>query len=198
MITWWMLPLTGVTTIINRLWRGEGNVVRWEWYGSMTTLFCVAPAPADIVGAACWLLFLIGYAMLPWQAMYSIATGRPPARRDHPAFNWMQTAAAFITGVAVGRPPNPIDPKWWKLFGFIYGVIRGAWMIPGAVALGLHFQSYVVAIVGTGIALGFPLALRLGCAARDHWGMPEDKAVLFEQLIMGWVLGTYMLICHGA
>lgn len=191
MIPSYLMFIPGVSAVLNRYWRGEGAVKRWVWYAFMTSLGFLATF--DLKFTAIWLLFLVGYAMLPWHAMFSAVHGQGPSRRDPRYAQWMQTVAFYLIGL------EPMGKKTyttavWRNFGKVYGAIRALPMLPAVFAFALYLKSPVPLI---GIAFfGMGLVYFYGGKAARHVKQP-GIAIALSEIIMGWCVATYMLICAG-
>ena len=214
MIPWFWLFIPGLIAWLNRTWRGEGNTPfgKWFWFASLTC--CAYAMTLNLVFAASWLFFCLGYCLLGWHAMFSAITGRPPGRKDSPKTQWMQDAA--YQALSMARPPyfpgidddggtieilsphyvTPYDPAKWKRFGVVYGGIRGLLMLPGVAWLIWATQS-LLPLLGVIIATGMGAVYFLGGRIVQKYQLPEDKAVLIAEVMMGWLIGTYLLVCAG-
>jgi len=197
MVHWYWLWITAVTGLLNRLWRGEGQVSRATWYSFMviTALIVghgwVYPLTKIVQLAIIWLIYFLGYALLPWQAMFSAITGESPSRKDSWYTQWMQTLAYAITGTSYG---GTYPPAQWRLFGIVYGAIRACWMIPGIILLMQFYNSYIALAGLFGLAMG--LVYYGGYRLALHF-QAGNMSVTLSEMTMGWWLGTYILIISG-
>ena len=171
-----MLFLPLLTAILNRV-RGEGIVPKSVWYAVMTLL--AAGLNPYLMGA--WLLYFVGYAMMPWQAMFSAVNGDAPSRQDHWLIQWMQPLTLKLTGAN------------YHLYGIVYGVIRASLMIPGVVALMAVTGSFTPLIGLLGLSMGLVYYL-CGRFSR-HSQMGNAFGVPLAELVMGWWHGTFILLC---
>lgn len=182
--------LTLVGAGLNRKWRGEGQAPRWAWYGMMVALALVSTL--DERFAAIWTVFLLGYALAPWQAMFSAVNGQKPGRNDSAAFQWMQEVAYSICGM----PRILVDvEKYWYDFGIVYGAIRATLMIPGIFLIAGYTHSWVPLIGLSFLSMGY--IYYLGGKLARYWGIAEGTGVAFAEITMGYLIITYMLICGG-
>lgn len=194
------LPITGVTAILNRLWRGEGSVPRPVWYAFMVLLadaVCSANTPfswlPSLAGVSAWLLYFLGYALFPWQAMFSAITGAAPGRPDNWYIQWMQSITYFILGM---KPGAPYSQNAWRLFGATYGTFRAMLMLPGIFALCHVYHSWVPLAGIGGVLMG--VVYYLGYRFANHLAVPVSCGVAFSEVTMGWWHGTYILIVSSA
>ena len=193
-MTPFLLTIPFITGVLNRYWRGEANISRWVWYWFMTSLAVMIylmnhanSARSDGVEVACcWLLFLLGYALAPWQAMFCSITGQPPSRKDSWPWQWMQVVSG------VGESLAAYGESYWREFGVIYGSVRACLMLPGIFALCWFYHSdyplYGLTLLGMGLVYF--------CAGKvaSH----EDStniAVALAEFTIGWMIGCYFLIC---
>lgn len=167
------LPL--LTAILNRV-RGEGIIPRVLWYAIMVTLGSWYDARLILP----WLLYFLGYAMMPWQAMFSAINGNSLSRKDHWSIQWMQDVSRKLAGNNNYR------------FGIVYGALRATLMIPGIVWLAIVTGSLLPLIGLIGMGMGGVYYL-CGRFSRHELGN-NAIAVLIAELVMGWWNGTYMLI----
>lgn len=193
MINWYLLFIPAVTSILNRLWRGEAGVPRAVWYAFMVAVAtgtCFLAHPTMDMGSlrgltVIWLVYFLGYALMPWQAMFSATHGNPPGRKDNWAVQWMQMVAKFLT---IDRGQD------WYDFGIVYGIIRATLMIPGILLLAHFYGSHIPLIGLVGLMMGF-VYYAAGLFAR-HFNS-QNMAVPFAEMAMGWWHGTYILIVAG-
>lgn len=183
-----LLPLVGAG--LNRKWRGEAQAPRWAWYAMMTIIAYVSTLDARF--AAIYALFLLGYAMAPWQAMFSAVNGHAPGRSDSAYFQWMQEITYSICGI----PRILVDvEKYWYNFGIVYGTIRATLMIPGIFMLA-GYTSSLVPFIGLGfLSMGY--IYYLGGKLSRYWGISESTGVPFSEIPMGYLITAYMLVCGG-
>lgn len=179
--------LPALTAALNRVWRGEGAVPRWAFFAFMTCPMVILDWRLTLP----WLLVLVGYTVPPTQAMFSAVHGRPPGRRDGWAWNWMHPATTSIITVKPGGTMMGI----YRIYGMVYGGLRGLYTLPGVL--------WVWWVSGTPIALLGVLFLgqgvvfyQAGRIAR-RFELPETMAVPIAEVVMGWWLGSYMLVCAG-
>lgn len=196
MLVWYTLPITLPTALANRLWRGEGMVPRWVWYGTMVLLAVVLSGQWSAWQLyLIWLLYFLGYAGLGWQAMFSTITGTCPGRKDAWYYQWMQVLAYRICGLDPNVPCDTYTAAQWRKFGVVYGTIRATTMIPGILLLCVWAHSWV--------PLSGLLGLLMGVVYYESWRLSEHfncgtaMAVPLAEMCMGWWLGTYMLICSA-
>lgn len=181
MIAVYFIP--GLLAFLNRYWRGEGRIPRWLWHIFHFGLAYITTF--NLQFALAWLLFSIGYSAFSWQAMFSAVTGRQPGRRDSWYIDWMQTLAYKLN-------KGVLTPTGWQRFGTTYGTIRATLMLPGIIAI----TSIIgwIGLIGL-LCLSMGLIYRYSATIRDHFELPEDKAIAIAEVIMGYLIGTYMLIC---
>lgn len=188
MIAWQMLFVPGLMAIVNRYWRGEGTIDRLTWYVSNAMLALALSLDAKF--SLIWLLFELGYAMMPWQAMFSAVHGVRPGRKDGWLTQWMQPAAHWTAGKLYGMDYE--SKAFWQRFGIVYGAFRGALMLPAIYAMALYTQSpvpwigLVFLFMGQIYYWGGKIAHHFGC---------DNVAVALSEVVMGWLCGTYLLIC---
>lgn len=190
MLLWYTLPVPGITAITNRLWRGEGMIPRWQWYGFMVILaVAVSGAFSQWPLYLTWLVYFLGYALLPWQAMFSAITGAPPSRQDPWYINWLQTLTYRFCQM---QPGGSYTPTQWRTFGIVYGTMRAGFMLPGVFALAWYAHSLVSlsGILCLCMGLVYYGAYRLS----EHFSVGTTVAVPLAEMTMGWWHGTYMLI----
>lgn len=183
--------IPALTAFLNRWGRGDGGMPRWLWYSVMSFL-------AGFIGGGSlgimFLLVLAGYAMAPWQAMFSAGTGRQPSRADSWAWDWMRRLALKWCDM---RDPQQLplvySSQQWMRFGVIYGIIRGALTLPGIIMICGYTGSWapLVGILFCGMGYVYYLAGKVQRAE----GWPEPTFVTIAEIVMGWWLGTYMIIC---
>lgn len=179
-----MIPF--ITAITNRLWRGEGQLKRWQWLAFMVTLAGLTSKSRgtileEIELLASWFLFFAGYAILPWQAMFSAIHGQAPSRADSKWFNWMQTLALWIT--------RPKVPNYY-VFGMVYGAIRALWMVPGIIALCYVLHSWLPLVGLAGLLMG--VVYYFGGKMSRHENLGNGSGVMFAELMMGYWIGYYI------
>lgn len=177
-----------LTAVLNRYWRGEGNAPRWLWYTFMTLAAGAVSYKVDWAGFI-WLPFLLGYAMAPWQAMFSAITGGPPSRRDSLQWQWMQTLAYKLT--TSERVKAGSSSEYWKLFGVVYGAIRGSLMLPGVAVL-TYFYHSPAPLLGI-LFLNLGVIYYIGGKMAEHIQSP-NAPVPISEFIVGYLLGWYMLV----
>lgn len=191
MLHWYMLPITGVTAVTNRLWRGEGEIPRWQWYLFMVVLANIVCGTLEhLMLYAVWLIYFLGYALLPWQAMFSAITGEPPSRQDKGWFNILQTLTYKVCNMQEG---GTYTPAQWRKYGVVYGAFRGAFMLPGVLLLALSAHS-LVPLAGV-LCLCMGLVYYGGYLLSMNFTSSTMVAVPLSELTMGWWHGTYILIC---
>lgn len=187
------LFIPAILAPINRFARGEGKWKRWQWYGFITLLSGFVSFDSKF--AIIFLLIALGYALFPWQAMFSAFTGKPPGRKDHWIAQWMQNLThAILSHWYVESLLNAEEyPIYYKRFGMIYGAIRGALTIPGILMMCGYTKSWIplIGILFLGMGVVYFLAGKL-CM---RFELRESMAVPFAETFMGWWLGTYLLIC---
>jgi hypothetical protein len=195
MVYWFLLPITALTAIFNRLGRGEAGVPRPVWYIGMVLLAGVLVcARLDFQGMeymGAWLLYFLGYALMPWQAMFSAVTGEKPGRDDGWYIQWMQVLSADIVGIELGKPIF-YTAETWRQFGMVYGALRATLMMPGIIAL-IYVSHSLVPLAGLEALLMGVVYWLCGRFSR-HEGMGNAMGVPLAELTMGWWHGTYMLI----
>lgn len=212
MLAWLWVP--GVTAWLNRYWRGEGRTPFGKWFWFLSFSLVAYAMSLHFYFAVAWLLFVFGYGVLGWHAIFSAITGRPPERMDSAKTDWMQVIACKILRMerpayfpaldADGKKTSIISPLYatphsvaqWRRFGMVYGAVRGTLMLPGVAVMILVTQS-LLPLVGVAIALGMGFVYELGGRCARHFQLPEDKGVPIAEVIMGWLLGTYLLLCAG-
>ncbi len=196
MLNWYTLPITLPTALLNRLWRGEGAVPRWVWYGTMT-IAAVAVSGQWTAWQlyVIWLIYFLGYALLGWQAMFSTITGTCPGRKDAWYYQWMQTLAYAICHMDPDVPCDTYSTQQWRIFGVVYGTIRATTMIPGILLLAQWAHSYVPLAGFLSLLMG--VVYYCGYRLSMHFTNSTGMAVPFSEMCMGWWLGTYMLICSA-
>lgn len=209
-IAWYWLFVPGMMMILNRDWRGEGDTPfgRWFWYVfQFMVMFLIT---RSVVVSSGWLVFSLGYSLLGWQALFSAIHGRPPQRKDSVLYDWMQSVTFKWLGMQrpkyiKARLPNGkteylLDPAWinaytlreWRKFGAWYGVLRGAMMLPAIIFFVGVFQS-LIPLVGL-VFLSIGWMYRWAGLIRTNYTLPEGMAVVFAEGIVGWSMGTYLLI----
>lgn len=175
------LGLPFVLAALNRAWRGEDGAPKAAWFGFMGLVsFCLT---MDVRFTAAWLLVLVGYAVAPTHGMFTAIHGYRPARKDRWLWQWMQWLA--------GKIAHPGT----RSFGVAYGAVRGLLMLPGAELMALYTGSYVPLLVGSLALLQGYAFYKAGLVARA-WAC-EHTAVAIAEVIIGWALGTYLLVCAG-
>jgi len=212
MIAWYWLFIPGMMGLLNRDWRGEGDtpIGRWFWY-VFNALVALAVAFPDFIFSGAWALFAVGYSMVGWHAMFSAITRRPPGRMDSAYYDWMQKLTYRL--LSMKRPPyvpgfdnegkrinaldrnyvSPYSPLKWAQFGAWYGMLRGTLMLPGVAAM-FFYTGSAVTLAGVGM-LGMGWVYYWAAKIRDHFELREDYGVPIAEFIMGWLCGTYLLIC---
>ncbi len=192
-----LLLLPFVIGVFNRWARGEGNVPRFVWYGVMTTTGALLGNPEllsytgftwhNALIYPIWLLFLAGYAMAPWQALFSAITGEAPSRKDSWRWQWMQDLAFPLSNRTWSENP----PNWYR-YGIVYGTIRACLMLPGIAALCWFYQS-PAPLVGAGLLImGF---VYYACGRAAVHLNAGGVAVPLAEFTMGDFIGCYMLAC---
>lgn len=199
MINWYLLGIPAVTAITNRFWRGEGSVPRAVWYAFMVSVATGAGyiSRPDMTGdsirglAFIWLLYFLGYALFPWQAMFSALHGRGPGRQDPWYAQWMQVLAFILSNKSFSE-----EPANWIRFGIVYGTIRASLMIPGILLLAYFYTSYIplIGLLGLGMGLVYYGADKF----LAHFGEGNNMAIPLAEIAMGWWHGTYILIAAGS
>lgn len=188
MIAAWMLFVPGLMAALNRYWRGEGRVTRLAWLAF--NFFLALFISLNFYFAAAWLIFEIGYAVPAWHAMFSATHGKAPTRSDSRYNQWMQPAAKWL----VKKIDKINESSWnfWFRFGIFYGFLRGLFMLPGIFILRAVIDS-PIAMIGL---------VFLGMGQIYYWGgklsrryATSDNAVAFSEVMMGWLCGTYLLLC---
>lgn len=171
---------------LNRKWRGLGQAPRWAWYAFMGEIaYCMT---LSLTFTAVWELFLVAYAMLPWQAMFSAVNNQPPARKDSKVSQWMQDVALWSTS----RFSNRItDPDFWHKYGIDYGMVRALPMV--TVVLGLPFWLHSgIPLVGLGfISMGY-IYYFSGQASRAIDSGTNFFATTIAEPVMGYLIGEYL------
>lgn len=197
MIEWYWLFLPAVTGLLNRFWRGEAGVPRWVWYALMTALpgAIMEISSGNMHGVqklewtASWLVFFLGYALAPWQIMFSAVNGQPPGRRDGLWIRWLGDLSAYLLGI---KKMCFYTASTWRKLGVVYGTLRAAFMIPGII-FHVHLSGSYVPLVGL-FGLGMGLVYYGGYRLARHFNIPIAMGVPFAEFAMGWWLGTYILI----
>lgn len=164
-----LLPL--LFAYVNHYWRGQGKVPRWVFYSFM--FFQALVLTFDYIFAVKWLVFMAGYAVLPWQAMFSAIHGEKPGRKDNRFVQWMQTATER-TG-AQGRT-----------YGVVYGAFRALPMLPGIILLGDWWGLLFVGMGGIYYLCGL---------WSIFWTKSYAIAVGLAEIVMGYFIGHYFLSC---
>lgn len=178
------LLLPAISAGLNRKWRGEAQAPRFAWYGLMALM--AYALTLDMAFTVVWGLFLLGYAVLPWHAMFSAMNGKPPKRKDHPAAQWMQSVAHFIND-KLSEPDNAKEK--WQRYGIVYGAVRALPMMP-AVLLLSHYSPLWYA----GAALFLMGYVYFLCGKLSVYFKATHLDVAFAEIVMGWALATYLLI----
>lgn len=185
--------------IWNRYARGEGNVPRWAWYGSMTALAAALANHAYRLSLAqffqldcIWLLFIIGYAMAPWSPMFAAATGQEPRFISTPHWRWMDGLAALLKQ-RTGRFES------WYTYGVLFGTIRAGLMLPGIIALCLYYRSAVplVGLVLLSMGLVYYAAGVVVRHLRKSMEVSDSVAIVLAEFSMGYLIGWFMILCGG-
>lgn len=199
MLEWYWLFLPIVSAVTNRIWRGEGSMPRFEWYAlNILTAFLLTCVHDGIyittvyVGIFLgWVLYFLGYAIFPWQAMFSAINGQTPSRKDNWSVQWMQSISFSIT--AMITPMRLDNPKSdWYAFGCVYGFFRALLMMPGILILSYMTHSYIPLVGAAALLMGVVYYLGGVFSRRETQG--NGLGVAFSELAMGWWNGTYMLI----
>lgn len=200
MIHWYFVFIPAITALINRFWRGEAGKPRWAWYSFMVLLAMTVCGLnleySAIPMTLAWTLFFAGYAMLPWQAMFSAVNGQAPGRKDAWWIQWMQTVAATICDIHLDNPSAIYSESRWRAFGMVYGTLRAMFMAPGILALEYLTRSPLPAVGLLGFGMG--VVYYLGYRLAKHFNIPIAMGVPFAEIGMGWWLGTYILIVSAA
>lgn len=170
--------------ILNRF-RGNDIISKGLWFAIMTALPLVLRH--SIYFCVLWLIFLLGYAVLPWQAMFSAATGRPP-RNDKGYMQQLSDLALYLTKLL---PPVENKVMWYR-FGMVYGALRAVFMWIGVAGLYAYTGSlnalYGLLFVFMGVIYYF-----CGVYARKK-EIPEKVAIEFAELVLGWCIGAYLVV----
>lgn len=187
-----MIPIAsllfpGISAGLNRKWRGDGEAPRWAWYLFMTTM--IYAVTGDVIFSGIWLFFLFGYALLAWQAMFSAINGQPPGRQDAWYAQWMQTLTLWINK---RLPAIGVTENWYR-YGMIYGAIRATAMLPAIFMLCGYTGSWIPMTGLLLLSMGYTYK-RCGdyCA---YIGVPRGTGVGFAEMVMGWCIMTYGVIC---
>lgn len=188
-----------ITGIGNRILRGEGALPRWQWYLSMTilgtgifALFHPNATQSNLNALfVIWLLYLVGYAMLPMHAVFSAAHGYAPDRKDGWYINWLQTLSYAISGAP--KPVTRASYMWnYRRFGVVYGTLRALAMVPGVVWLCYFTGSYVPLIGLLSLFLG--VVFYGADLLSKHFIASGIMAIPLAEMFIGNWLGVYMLI----
>jgi len=167
---------------LNRTWRGEDGVPNWVWYTFMA--LCAGAVTLDPYFILCWMVFVFGYAVLPWHAMFSAINGQPPGRKDHWSVQWMQDVAYRLTTRQLPFMGYLAEVIYWQRFGVIYGAIRAATILPGVFLL-CGYTGSLLPITGL-------LFLGMGVV---YWLCGRvDKA----ERVMGFAIGVYLIVCAAS
>lgn len=181
------LALPFVSAGLNRKWRGEAGAPRWVWYSFMTIMGYVVTF--DPYFTLIWLLFLLGYAMAPWQAMFAAITGVKPGRDDSWAFQWMQTVTYNLCGMTSTGLYTQND---WYRFGKVYGAIRALPMMP-SIFMFCGYTGSLMPLTGL-LFLGMGYVYYLGGKTARALNASQ-LSVAIPEVIMGWCIVAYMLLC---
>lgn len=183
-----LLPFA--SAILNRM-RGSG-MPKWLWFATMFTF----PLWLGHTYAFCalWLLFLAGYAVLPWQAMFSAFTGQPFGRQDKPYIQWMQWySIALAKSVSTEATSNK---SYWKRAGIIYGAFRSIPMLLATIPLYLYTGSLTAFIGLLFVFMGAIYYLSgVVCAIiRRRRNIEGSIETVGAELAMGFLIGLYLVV----
>lgn len=187
MIAWYWLWLPMAYTVSNRYWRGEGRISRMLWY--YANLFLGLAISQDYWFSLIWLLFMLGYGLAPWHTMFSAVTGRPPFRTDSKLWRWMLKTSYYIYDVVYSKK----GARNWRRVGAIFGTVRATLMLPAVFGFAFYLNS-AVPLVGFAF-LGMGGIYYLAANVRAHFSLREDIAIPIAEAFMGWMIGSYLLIC---
>ena len=177
-----------IVAILNRM-RGAG-MPKWLWFAVMFLLpftigkdwgFCVA-----------WAVFILGYAVLPWQAMFSAFTGMPFVRKDGRYVQWMQDwSTALSRKYIIGHWSNK---SLWKLSGVIYGVFRAIPMMFGVAALYLYTgnTSALWGVLFFGMGLVYLVSGIVCRIIKQRFTVRGSIEVVLAELMMGLLIWGYL------
>lgn len=171
---------------LNRTWRGEGGAPKWAWFTFM--VLAAGALTLDPYFMFIWLLFLLGYAVPPTNALFCSVTGRPPGRKDKERWQWMQDVALEINQAL----PAVRLPEFWYRYSVVYGAVR-AWFMCVAVIMMYGYLKQEVVLLGL-------LCLAHGrvytCGRRLSLRTPDGlrSAVKIAEYICGAFIGLYLLL----
>jgi hypothetical protein len=177
------LILPPIYAAIWRYARGEGLWRRWQFYAAMFLVPLLLSGA--VVFAAAFLLFVIGLAMPPHNALFSTVTGAAPSRADHWLFNWMQWLAYRLT---IGR--DIFSKADWYQFGIIYAAVRALWTLLGIFWLWWCVDS-LSPLLGLFVFAQGVVYYQAGRLAKRM--SAEHIAWTLAEFAMGWLVAVYML-----
>lgn len=193
MLHWSLLIIPAVTAIVHRF-NGE-DIVRKPIYLIMMTAL-IAFALGDIVATIMFLLVLVAIAVPPTHSLFSAGHGRKPGRKDNYRWQWMQDIAFRIIADEKANPPEIATNAQWIAFGVIYGAIRGLLTLAGIAALCGYTGSWVP-LTGIVFMLQGAVYYAAGVLQR-HYNIAEGMFVVIAEVLIGWMIGTYLLIVAAA
>lgn len=189
------LGLPFVSAGLNRKWRGEGQAPRWVWYTYM--VICGWCVTLNWKFTLIWISFLLGYALLPWQAMFSAVNGQAPSRKDHWSVQWMQNVAHWVHREWWPTTDcTNLDPEYWCEFGIIYGAIRALSMMVSVGLFTWYAHSFAPLAGLLFSAMGY--VYYLGGSLSRYWLKNNAIGVPIAEIFMGWAILSYMLVCAGS
>jgi len=174
------LAAIALSGIINRF-RGDNTIAKWLWF--LIMMWIAAMLGHTWYFLICLATILAGYAVLPWQAMFSAINGMPPSRPD----NQMQDVALYLTKLL---PTMPIACMW-RTFGVIYGAIRSLPAIVGVLML-YGYTGNPNALYGLlFVFMGAIYYLSGKICYRFNW---HKHAVAGAEIVMGALLGLFLVM----
>lgn len=179
------LPLMIASAILNR-WRGDDTIPKGAWLISMT---CLAyGVTLDVYLTALWLVALVLYSVPPWHAVFSAIHGRPPGRNDRKAWQWMQEWAKWHVNIYL-HPAAEYTSDHWQRFGALYGVLRGAIVVPAFFPMAIYAGQNWVAVIGFFFLFMGPIYH--ACGMLNPWS--EASAVKWSEWTMGAMIAALMV-----